>query len=35
METRSITSLAVVDSADRPVGIVHLHDILGRGTVVL
>ena len=25
-----ITSLAIVDSASRPIGIVHLHDILGR-----
>ena len=31
MEVRGITSLAIVDGRGRPVGIVHLHDILGRG----
>jgi arabinose-5-phosphate isomerase len=30
MEVRGITSLAIVDGAGRPAGIVHLHDILGR-----
>lgn len=35
MESRGISSLAVVDPRDRPVGLVHLHDILGRGKVVL
>ena len=34
MEAHSITSLAIVDAASRPVGIVHLHDILGRGKVI-
>ncbi len=31
MEARAITSLAIVDSKGRPAGIIHLHDILGRG----
>lgn len=31
MEARGITSLAIVDEKGRPAGIVHLHDILGRG----
>jgi len=31
MEVRGITSLAIVDGRGRPMGIVHLHDILGRG----
>ena len=31
----SITSLAIVDSACRPIGFLHLHDILGRGKVVI
>jgi arabinose-5-phosphate isomerase len=35
MEARSISSLAVVDPKGRAVGIVHLHDILGRGKIVL
>lgn len=35
MEAKSITSLAVVDPRDRPVGLLHLHDILGRGKVIL
>jgi arabinose-5-phosphate isomerase len=35
MEVRSITSLAVIDSLGRPEGILHLHDILGRGKVLI
>lgn len=35
METRGITLLPIVDSQGRPSGILHLHDILGRGKVVL
>jgi len=35
MEVRGISSLAVVDPRDRPVGILHLHDIFGRGKLVL
>ncbi len=31
MEVHGITALAVVDPHGRPQGIVHLHDILGRG----
>jgi len=31
MEVKGITSLAIVDEAGRPAGIIHLHDILGRG----
>ena len=31
MERRGITSLAIVDSDGRPAGVIHLHDILGRG----
>jgi arabinose-5-phosphate isomerase len=34
METKAITSLAVVDPESRPVGLIHLHDILGRGKVI-
>jgi len=30
MEKKSITSLVIVDKRKRPVGIVHLHDLLGR-----
>ncbi|MDQ7782930.1 MAG: KpsF/GutQ family sugar-phosphate isomerase [Desulfomonilaceae bacterium] len=33
MEHKLITALAVVDAADRLVGIIHLHDLLGRGQV--
>lgn len=28
METHAITSLVIVDAAERPVGVIHLHDIL-------
>ena len=35
MEAQAITSLAVVDHLGQPEGIVHLHDILGRGKIVL
>ncbi|MGH9362084.1 MAG: KpsF/GutQ family sugar-phosphate isomerase [Thermoanaerobaculia bacterium] len=35
MEVKGITSLVVVNALDRPEGIVHLHDILGRGKVLL
>jgi arabinose-5-phosphate isomerase len=31
MEVKGITSLAIVDAAGRPAGIILLHDILGRG----
>lgn len=31
MEVGGITSLAIVDGKGKPVGIIHLHDILGRG----
>jgi len=31
----SITSLAIVDSRGRPAGIIHLHDILGRGKFMI
>lgn len=34
MEKKGITSLAVVDTESRPVGLIHLHDILGRGEVI-
>ncbi|MFH1114275.1 MAG: KpsF/GutQ family sugar-phosphate isomerase [Pseudomonadota bacterium] len=33
MEIKLITALAVVDKADKLVGIIHLHDLLGRGQV--
>ena len=32
MEVKGITSLAIVDSRSRPLGLLHLHDILGRGS---
>jgi len=35
MEVHAITSLAVVDSLGRPQGILHLHDILGRGKFLI
>lgn len=35
MEAVGITSLAVIDHRGRPAGVIHLHDILGRGKVVL
>ncbi len=35
LEVNSITSLAIVDPEDRPVGIIHIHDILGRGKLIL
>ncbi len=31
MEKNSITSLIIVDRQRKPIGIVHLHDLLGRG----
>jgi len=31
----SITSLAIIDSRGRPTGIIHLHDILGRGKFMI
>ena len=31
MEVHGITALAVIDPRGRPAGVVHLHDILGRG----
>jgi arabinose-5-phosphate isomerase len=30
MENKSITSLVITDKTKKPVGIVHLHDLLGR-----
>ncbi|WP_148339366.1 KpsF/GutQ family sugar-phosphate isomerase [Aquicella siphonis] len=33
METFKITSLVVIDSAHKPVGIIHIHDILRAGVV--
>jgi len=33
MEVKGITSLAIVDTLSRPKGLIHLHDILGRGQV--
>ncbi|MHC5018893.1 MAG: KpsF/GutQ family sugar-phosphate isomerase [Planctomycetota bacterium] len=35
MEAAGITSLAVVDTHSRPVGLLHLHDVLGRGKITL
>jgi len=35
MESKGITSLAVVDARSRPIGLLHLHDVLGRGAVRL
>lgn len=34
MEQMAITSLAIVDEQSRAIGLVHLHDILGRGKVI-
>ena len=33
MEKYSITALAVVDSSDKPIGVIHIHDILKAGVV--
>ena len=33
MEEKAIFQLIVVDQKKRPVGLVHLHDLLGRGTI--
>jgi arabinose-5-phosphate isomerase len=33
METHQITVLPVVDENDKVCGILHLHDILGKGTI--
>lgn len=35
MEVKGITSLVIVDPLSRPEGIIHLHDILGRGKFLL
>ena len=35
MEVRSITSLVVINHLGKPIGLIHLHDILGRGKIVL
>jgi arabinose-5-phosphate isomerase len=35
MEAAGITSLAVVDTHSRPVGLLHLHDVLGHGKISL
>ena len=31
MEKYSITALAVVDKFDKPIGVIHIHDILKAG----
>jgi arabinose-5-phosphate isomerase len=33
MEQKEITALAIVDEKRRVLGIIHLHDLLGRGQV--
>ena len=33
MEAKAITILPVVDENDKPVGVVHLHDLLGKGRI--
>jgi len=33
MEEKTIYQLIVVDSRKKPVGLVHLHDLLGRGQI--
>lgn len=33
MESHSITSLAVTDEKGRPIGVIHLHDLLKKGVV--
>ena len=33
MEEKTIYQLIVLDSRKRPVGLVHLHDLLGRGQI--
>ena len=33
MEQKAITLLPVVDAAEKVVGVVHIHDILGKGTI--
>ncbi|MDR2892794.1 MAG: KpsF/GutQ family sugar-phosphate isomerase [Deltaproteobacteria bacterium] len=33
MESRSITVLPVLDSQRRPLGVLHLHDVLGKGKI--
>ena len=35
MEVHGITSLAVVNHLAEPEGVIHLHDILGRGKFLL
>jgi len=35
MEVHSITSLVVLNPLGKPAGMIHLHDILGRGKIVL
>jgi arabinose-5-phosphate isomerase len=35
MEVKGITSLAIVDVESRPIGVITLHDILGRGRLIL
>jgi arabinose-5-phosphate isomerase len=35
MEVKGITSLVIVDPLSRPEGVIHLHDILGRGRFLL
>lgn len=35
MEVHGITSLAVINHVGSPVGLIHLHDILGHGKIVL
>ncbi|HJT24900.1 MAG TPA: CBS domain-containing protein, partial [bacterium] len=33
MEEKAIFQLIVIDAKNKPVGIVHLHDLLGRGRI--
>jgi arabinose-5-phosphate isomerase len=33
MENKAITVLPVLDEEKRPLGIIHLHDLLGKGRI--
>jgi CBS domain-containing protein len=33
MEEKAIFQLIVVDSKNKPLGLLHLHDLLGRGRI--
>jgi arabinose-5-phosphate isomerase len=35
MESKGITCLAIVDTNGKPVGVIHLHDVLGRGNLII